>query len=283
VIVFDEGTPRNFAARQINGFLGRDAIPPHELHEIALAQIAAYGVEFSRDKVVDVAKIPKSSAYRFQTGFQVATASGRVERCRKLLFATGVRDELPDIRGVAECYGRSVHHCPYCDGWEHRDQSLLAVGSSFEAAAGLALLLRQWSDRVVVLANGLSTDEESIRRLRHFEIPFHEPPVLELAHRDGQLAEAILFGGDRVPADALFFNTSHRARSDLAASLGCRQEGDDVAATTDKQRTTVPGVFFAGDADGDVQFAIVAAAEGATAAVTMNRELHDEDTHFDDR
>ena len=280
VIVFDEGHPRNARAKNLHGYLSRDGIPPLQLLEIGRAEIAEYGTELSDDKATAAVKVSKSREFEHETGFEVSTESGRTARCRKILFATGVRDEIPDICGIHECYGVSVHHCPYCDGWEHRDQAIAVVGSTFEATAGLALLMHQWSERVTVLANGSAPDEEWLPRLAKYGIAVREPRVRELLHQQGKLTHVSLEDGTQVPAHALFFNTSHQARCDIAASLGCEVK-EDVAKTTDKQRTKVPGVFFAGDADGDVQFAIVAAAEGATAAVTINKELVQEDSRRD--
>jgi thioredoxin reductase len=208
--------------------------------------------------------------------FTVTCASGRKLVGRKLLFASGTCDTLPDLPGIKECYGATVHHCPYCDGWEHRDKRLLAYGDTAEAAIGLALSLRTWSDRVVALSNGHEADEKQEAVLRRNELEMKPGKISRLLHRDQQLLGVEFAAAGVLEAEALFFNTGQEARCALARQLGCELDEECRARTTGKQQTNVPGVFLAGDADGDVQFAIVAAAEGATAAVAMNRELQEE-------
>jgi thioredoxin reductase len=234
----------------------------------------------SDDTAVAAACVEASDEHPFPTGFEVLTKSGRRARSRKLLFATGVRDELPEVPGVRECYGVSVHHCPYCDGWEHRDQRLAAYGRSPAAAAGLGLSLRTWSDRVIVLTDGERLDDRHRKQLRQNGVRFAEQRITRLTADDCRLKKVEFEGAPSIEIDALFFNTVQIPGSDLPATLGCATRDTETARLTNtsaKQRTSVSGLFLAGDADGDVQFAIVAAAEGATAAVAINRELQDED------
>jgi thioredoxin reductase len=275
VVVFDSGQPRNLAARAVHGFVGRDGTKPRDLIEDGRAELARYGVEVVDDEVIEACRIRTAPARAFS--FLLRTQGGRTLESRKLLLATGVRDELPDYPGVRDCYGITVHHCPYCDGWEHRGKRLLAYGSTPEAAAGLALSLQTWSNQVTALTGGLPLATEDRDKLMGNGIEASEARILRLAHCDGQLQGVELAGSGLRAADALFFNTSHSPASKLPKALGCRTDGDGVARTRPKQKTDVPGLYLAGDADGDVQFAIVAAGEGATAAVAINRELQDED------
>ena len=280
VLVIDAGQPRNAAARQMHGFLSRDGIRPGDLLAEGRREAARYDVEVSDDVAVAAHCVPPSDEHPFPTGFEVLTRSGRKARGRKLLLATGVCDELPEIPGIRECYGVSVHHCPYCDGWEHRDQRLAAYGRSPEAAVGLGLALRTWSDRVIVLTDGERLDERHRKQLRHNGVRFAVQRISRLVADDRRLKAVEFEGAASVEIDALFFNTVQRPACDLPAMLGCAMRNTESATLTNtspKQRTNVPGLFLAGDADGDVQFAIVAAAEGATAAVAINRELQDED------
>jgi thioredoxin reductase len=193
------------------------------------------------------------------------------------LFASGTCDTLPDLPGVKECYGATVHHCPYCDGWEHRGKQLLAYGASAEKAIGLALSLRTWSDRVIAISNGQPASEQDRQLLHKSGLKLKADRVIRFTHRGDQIQGVEFANATKLDADALFFNTRQEARCDLARQLGCELDEDCRARTTGKQQTNIPGVFLAGDADGDVQFAIVAAAEGATAAVAINRELQKED------
>lgn len=276
IVVLDAGRPRNEAARQLHGYLGCDCIAPHDLRGQGCRELSRYGVECIFEPVVEAVRI-SSRSDSAAAAFRIQTQSGRTLESRKLLLATGIRDELPDIAGLAECYGKTVHHCPYCDGWEHRDDPLLAVGRSAEAAAGLALSLRTWSKRVTALTHGQPLEDETKQRLRRNGIDIVEAPIVRLVHESGLLRGVELAGGQFVAAGGLFFNGRQRQQSDLAIKLGCPLEDGTHAETSAKQKSPRQGLYLAGDIDGDVQLAIVAAAEGATAAVAINRELQEEE------
>ncbi len=266
VLVCDAGRPRNARAAALHGFLTRDGAHPGELLRLGRAELERYGVEFREVEVTDASCEADGS-------FAVTVAPNERLRSRKLLLATGVRDELPRIEGVERLYGRSVHHCPYCDGWEHRDQRLVAYGKG-SAAVGLALALRTWSPRVTACSDGERIDEAQKERAMRNGIAMRTERVVGL--EGSPSLERVVFGsGPALEADALFFNTSQRQQCDLAARLGCTVERGAVR-TTPRQGTGVPGLYLAGDADKDVQFVIVAAGEGATAAVAINRELQEE-------
>ena len=281
VLVIDSGQPRNAAAREMHGYLGHDGIRPRDLLDIGRKEIARYGVEFVQDRACQAESAPKSGDQPFRTGFRIETEKGRSALCRKLLFATGMCDELPDLPGIKECYGVSVHHCPYCDGWEHRGKQLAALGQTASAAAGLGLSLRTWSKAVTVLTNGEALDEKSKTQLKKNGIASCQERIRRFVHEGETLQAVELDSGERLELDAVFFSTTQREHCDLPRKLGCRFEETktaEVVATSPKKKcTNVPGLFLAGDADGDVQFVIVASAEGATAAVAINRELQDED------
>lgn len=268
VIVCDAGHPRNAAAEHMHGYLTRDHTEPAEVQRLGLAEIRKYAVEFRQGEAV--------AARPLQPGFEVTLDDGATLRGRTLLLATGVRDILPEIEGLQALYGRSVHHCPYCDGYEHRDQRLIALGKPSKAV-GLALCLLTWSTQVTACTNGEEADPESADLARRAGIPLRTEPISRLVSQEGRLAGIELAGGECVPAEALFFNTGQVQRTPLAKLLGCRFKDDGGVLTSERQCTDVPGLYVAGDADKDVQFVIVAAAEGATAAVAMNRELQDRD------
>jgi thioredoxin reductase len=195
---------------------------------------------------------------------------------RKLLLATGTRDELPQIENFSRFYGKSVHHCPYCDGWEHRGRVLLALGDGAHAVE-LALLLRGWSPHVIACTNGqiLSIDEQATLAANAIKWHCDVPVKLE---GEAVLHAVKLADGSSVDCDAMFFSNSQTQHSHLAIQLGCRCDQKGLIHTQRKQASTVPGLFVAGDADGEVQFAIVAAAEGAIAGVAINTELQRQGT-----
>jgi thioredoxin reductase len=277
-IVIDDDSPRNAATSAVHGFLSRDGIAPRELRALGRRELERYGVDFLQEKVTKARRLQGCDSEE-PTAFEITLQSGRVLGCRKLLLATGMADEVPEIPGARECYGVSVHHCPYCDGWEHRGKRLAAIGRSAQAAAGLGLALATWSSQVLVLTNGEELPPDDRQQLDHRNITLIEQPVVALEHHDRYLAGLRLASGEFTPADALFFNTRQEQQSALMAALGCEFEVTDSAThvrTGPRQRTRVPGLFLAGDADGEVEFAIVAAAEGAVAATAINRELQDE-------
>ena len=272
VLVCDAGRPRNAAARHLHNFLTRDGIDPRELLRLGRAELEHYGVEF-RAAEVTAARRTKPA------GFTVTLADKRTESARKLLLATGVTDALPAVDGARDYYGRGVHLCPYGDAWEYRDQPLAAYGADGDAAAGLALMLTTWSARVTACTNGARVGVRDRRRLERNGVALRTEPLARLEGDGHHLRRLAFDAGPPLDCAAFFFNTDQAQRSPLPAMLGCApaRAGRHVA-TGKKQRTRVPGLFLAGDAGGDVQFVIVAAAEGATAATALNRELQDEDT-----
>jgi thioredoxin reductase len=272
VVVFDHAHPRNYAAVDIHGYLGHDSIPPGKLRERGRRECQKYGVEFVDAEVNGVCACGQKISK-----FALDVEGCEAVRARKLLLATGLKDTLPDIENFKDFYGRSAHHCPYCDGWEHRDERLVAIGRG-KAALGLALSLRTWSDRVTAILCGEALDDEDRKRAEHNRIAIHDGMPVRMEGREGRLARLHFAAGPPLECDALFFNTTPVQRSRLPCMLGCECDESGLILTKNKQGTGVCGLFLAGDADGDVQFAIVAAAEGAIAATAINRELQDEDT-----
>ncbi|GMU25091.1 MAG: hypothetical protein AMXMBFR13_51620 [Phycisphaerae bacterium] len=269
VLVCDAGHPRNAASRGLNGYLTRDGVAPGDLLRIGREEIARYGVEFRAGEVVDVSCQPGAVGVLLSDGTRL--------HARKVLLATGIRDRLPVIEGVEEFYGRSVFHCPYCDGWEMRDQRLAAYGPAKEAS-GLALSLLTWSRDVVVCACGdARLSRRRLRELKRLGIPIRSERIVRLEGHEGVLERIIFENGEALPRRALFFNTGQGQRSGLAARLGCRFDTNGHVHTDRRGRTGVTHLYLAGDAAGEVQFAIVAAAEGASAAVAINQELQEED------
>src|SRR4051812_12484642 len=170
VVLFDHGKPRNYAARAVHGFLGLDGISPYDLRERGRREALSYRVLINDCEVTSAAVVPgvESSASRFK----IATDSGTLI-ARSILLATGMIDHLPKIPGLRELYGRAVHHCPYCDGWEHHGTHLVALANG-SAAATLALSLRVWSPVVTACANGHPLSEVDRRRLCDNDIPHRE-------------------------------------------------------------------------------------------------------------
>jgi thioredoxin reductase len=264
VLLCDDGKPRNRHSRCLHGYLTRDGIAPGELNAIGRSELHQYGVE---QRTVSV-----SGAERRDDAFHVSLADGDAEQARFLLIATGVVDELPDIKGLRECYGRSVFHCPYCDGWEQRDRRLAVFGRG-KSGVQLALSLKTWSSQVMLLTNGWRLDPAGRSRLSRNGIALVSAPILRIEHEDGDLRHIDFDGHDRLALDAMFFTTAQHPRCDLAASLGCAFNKKGTVETGTLSDTNIPGVFVAGDASHDAQFVVVAAAEGVKAALAINQAL----------
>ena len=264
VLLCDSGTPRNAASIALHGYLTRDGTPPLELLRLGHADLAPYGIEFRAAQVTDVARAAGE--------FEITVDGDRV-RARSVLLATGVRDQLPAIPGMDECYGVSVHHCPYCDGWEHRDEALAVIGQG-AAGAGLALSLKTWSDRVVLCTNGPARLTRAQReQLAARQIPIREEPIARVEHDGGRVRQLVFKRAEAVRCDGVFFSGKQTQQSDFAQRLGCEFTRKGTVKTDHLGETCIPGIYVVGDASRDVQFVIVAAAEGAKAGVAINRAL----------
>ncbi|RIK84709.1 MAG: NAD(P)/FAD-dependent oxidoreductase [Planctomycetota bacterium] len=275
VVVIDDGQPRNYAAREIHGYLGIEGVSPWELRQLGRREAARYGVEFIDAQVTRACTLACGDGNSRRDAFELSIADRPAIRCVKLLLATGVKDRLPEIAGLGDFYGVSVHHCPYCDGWEHRDQRIVALGAG-PAAVGLALSLRTWSRQIVACTDGLKLAEADRQRASRNGIAIRQERAVRLEGTQGRLERLHFDAGPPLPCDALFFASELVQRSRLPSMLGCECDERGLILTKGKQGSGIPGLFLAGDADGDVQFSIVAAAEGAIAATAINRELQDE-------
>ena len=271
VLICDNGHPRNAASQGMHGYLTRDGILPREFLRIAREQMQPYeSVEFS-DVTVTAAACAGDG--RFHTTME----DGRTVQSRKLLLATGVRDNLPEIDGVRELYGRSVFHCPYCDGWEVRDQPLAVYGKG-ERGYGLSLELTAWSRDVLLCTDGPSElDDEQAARLHRNGIRVREERVLRLEGADGSLRRVIFASGAPAERRALFFTTGQSQHSPLAVHLGCEFNEKGTVRTGKYESTHLHGLYVCGDASRAVQWVVVAASEGAEAAFAINTDLIKED------
>lgn len=271
VLVCDDGHQRNAASHGVHCFLSRDGVDPHELLRLGREELRQYGcVTLCEQTKVADARAAKG-------GFEVTLHDGSPIHSRKLLLATGVVDDVPRIAGFRELYGRCVHHCPYCDGWEHRDQAIAVYGSGHNGA-GLALELTQWTHDLVLCTDGdTSLSELDRERLARHHIGVREERIVCLEQQDGNLEAVVFADGQKLPRDAMFFSLPEHQHSDLPAKLGCEFNQDGAVQTNQNEATNVPGLYVAGDASRRAQFAIVAAAEGAMAAEAINRSLLRED------
>lgn len=273
VMVLDAGRPRNARSRWVSGFLTRDGTEPDKLRAEGRAELRRYPSVSVRDGIEVASAKPRGD------GFDVVLDCGERLRSRKLVIATGLMHDVPDFPGSRTFFGRGVYPCPYCDGWEHQDEPLIAYGRGRDGL-GMALELLTWSRHVVLVTHGPSELAlEDRRRLRNHRIEVVEEEISGLhGDPDGEGLEAIVFrNGLRLETRALFYTFEGCRPSPLVHELGCDLAYKGAVDTGYCEKTNVPGLYVVGDASRRVKFAIVAAAEGAMAAFAIHNELHEED------
>ena len=270
VLVCDNGHPRNEASEAMHGYLSRDGMPPLEFLRLGRSELTPYDtVEFRTATVVNAECRDGRFISTLETGEEIHS--------RKLLIATGVRDKVPELPGIDELYGRSVFHCPYCDGWEVRDQAIAIYGRG-ERGYGLSLELTAWSRDLVLVTDGpCELDDAQRRRLERAKIAVREERVARLEGADGILRQIVFATGDPLLRRAMFFTTGQYQHADLASRLGCEVNEKGTVRTGAYETTHLKGLYVCGDASRAVQWVIVAASEGAEAAFAINTDLIKED------
>ena len=271
VLICDTGRPRNAAAQALHGYLTRDGVAPAEFLSIGRKELTTYEtIELRETEVV-------SAECRSDGNFEVTLTTGDRIVSRKLLLATGVVDHLPDVDGLRALYGRSVFHCPYCDGWEIRDQPIAIYGRGRQGH-GLSLELTAWSRDLVLCTDGPGElDDEQLGTLQRNGILVRDSRIARLEGEDGILRHIVFDDGERLARRALFFTMGQSQRSDLSVRLGCEFNDKGTVRTGKYEATHKPGLYVAGDASRAVQWVVVAAAEGAEAAFAINTDLIKED------
>ena len=268
VLLCEDGQYRNAASRAVHGYLTQDGVHPAELRRIGREQLGAYGVEQRSARVTDARPVAE--------GFEVVVED-TVLQCRKLLLATGVIDHIPEIEGMNRFFGCGVYHCPYCDGWESRDQPLAVYGRGKNGTA-LSLSLKTWSGNVTLCSDGpAGLRREEMALLERHGIAVRQEKISRLEGNTEYLERIVFDGGAPLPCRGLFLSTGQNPRCDLASRLGCNFTRKGAVRTGKFEETNIPGLFVAGDASKDVQLAIVAAAEGAKAAIAIHSSLHSEE------
>lgn len=270
VVVVDGGEPRNAPAKGVHGFLSRDGVSPAELYRIGREEAESYGARIISGQV--------SRAAGFRGAFAVELADGTVVRGRRLLIATGLVDELPDIPGLRERWGRDVLHCPYCHGWEVQDQPIGILGTG-PFAAHQALLFRQWSaDITLFLNNAMEPTEVELHQLAARGITVVHGRVAALQVDNDKLAGVLLSDGSLVPVAAVAAAPRFMARAAAFADLGLKAVPHPMGMgeyleTDEDGATGVPGVWAAGNVT-DLRAQVVSsAAAGAWTGAVINADL----------
>lgn len=279
VVVVDAGQPRNAPAARMHGFVGSDGLRPGELLAAGRAEVAGYGGHLVVGTVATATECRRTGCHS-RRSFEVVLDDGAWLRTRRVLVTTGLRDDIPDLPGVRDRWGRDVLHCPYCHGHEVQDQALAVLGgepSSTEEALAHAHLVRQWSDDVVFFANGAIFSAAQREQLVARAIGVVDTPVARLVVEDDTLRGVELPDGRVVPRAAVFVRPRFVPNATLLTDLGCTTGPSGWVEVDGAGRTSVPGVWAAGNAVNPRAQVITAAGEGSAAAIAINNDLVDED------
>lgn len=275
VLVVDGGEPRNAPAEHMHGFLGYDGASPLELLKAGRDEVTGYGVEIVTGQALRTSKEDGEFVVDLDTGLRV--------RARRLLAATGIVDELPDIAGLAQRWGRDVVHCPYCHGWEFRDEAV-GVLSTGPVSVHQTLLFRQLTGKVVHLTHtgpDLTGEEAGQFAARGITVVDGEIVSVEVA--EDRITGVRLSSGEVVPLRAIVVAPRSRPRADALAPLGLlpapHANGEHIPADP-TGRTEVPGVWVAGNLTNPMATVVMSAASGSTAGAVINADLVEEETRL---
>ncbi|WP_218150572.1 NAD(P)/FAD-dependent oxidoreductase [Actinokineospora terrae] len=265
VAVVDNGRPRNAPAAHMHGFLSRDGIAPPVFLDVARAEVLGYGATLIDASVSEVTE-----------GFTTTLDTGQTLSARSLVVATGLRDELPDIPGVRERWGRDVVHCPYCHGYEVRDRPLGILGTS-PGAVFHAQMLRQWSADVVLFAHTLDMTAEDRAQLHARGIQVIDGPIRSVVVTDDAVRGVELTDGTQIARSTVFVVPRMVPRDSLLRALGCTVGPDGWIVVDRAGQTTVPGVFAAGNVIDPRAQVVTAAGMGSAAGFAINIALVQDD------
>jgi len=274
VIVFDHNKPRNAVTHESHGFITRDGIEPRELRRLAHADIAQYpSVTIKPDKVTEV--------QRSEIGFHLMTSNGVIYHARTLILAAGLKESLPAIPGIRDFYGRSLFSCPYCDGWELRDQPLVVI-SEGSNIFNLAKTVFNWSRNVVVCTNGMnSLSSQQIGQLGQRGIQVTQQKIKALHGENGRLHRIVFANNTEIERTGGFVTPSWGQAAHFGEALGCAMTQAGGFVTDDYGRTSIRGIYAAGDSSIIVPAQlVVAAGEGSKAAIGVNTDLSHQDFGF---
>lgn len=266
VLVIDAGRPRNYAAQAIHGFLGHHRIKPAELLRKGRDEAEQVGVEF----LDSVAR----KIERCGDCFEIKTDQGTVKG-RRVVLAYGVRDILPEIPDLKSYYGKSIFHCPDCDGYEVTGKRVGVIGQG-KNVAGLSLKMLQWTEDVTIFTHGEDREQnaDQTSKLQAEGIRTMTSPIRKLTGANGLLTTVELETGDRVEIDALFFTLGVERSCTLAEEAGCAVFDDQPCLPVDEyKQTSVEGIYAIGDLAPGSQLVITSAADGAIAAIAINKSL----------
>jgi thioredoxin reductase len=266
VLIVDSGRPCNIQTPHSHNFLTQDGATPAAIAQIAMDQVSAYPtVEMRMGSVLSV----EGS----NNDFTIHTDLGRNLVAKKVLFATGVRDVMPEIPGLAECWGISVIHCPYCHGYEVRNQKT-GILTNGEAALDFSQLIDNWTKDLTIFTNGAATfSEETRQKIQNLEVTINEKSITAIGHKNGQLEQIAFSDGTTTVLSALYARLPFVQHTDIPEKLGCEISEHGLIKTDEMKRTSVAGVYAAGDNTTMMRAVSAAVAAGGMAGAMINRDI----------
>lgn len=267
VVLIDSGDPRNWKSRGVNGFLGESGIKPAELRRRGREECEKYGVRLV-DDCVDTAIKKNGESFELKLNKSISVI------CRRILLAIGVKDVWPDIEGLDRCFGETVHVCPDCDGFESKGRKVVVVGKG-RKAVGMALALTTWTPKIVICTNGEAADitPEHCAQLEKLNIPILEARITRALANGDDITAVEMQDGMLLDCDRLYFAIGQYPADDLGAQLKCKRDELGLIVVDKHYQTSVPNVYAAGDIVPGPQLAVVAASDGAVAALAVHHSL----------
>lgn len=269
VLIIDSGMPCNRQTPHSHNFFTRDGQTPHEILTIAREQTLKY-------PTITLLHSEAAQCTPIANGFEVSTISGETFSAKKIILAAGIKDQMPDIPGFAECWGISIIHCPYCHGYEYGYQPT-GIFANGEMAFELAKLISNWTKDLILFTNGKSTLTEGQQSIISYNnIQIIEGEIAAFDHHDGQITTIHLQNGSEIKLKALYARLPFVQHSDIALQLGCSFTDQGHIQVDAQQKTTVPGVYAAGDSASGIRSIANAVNSGGMAGVMANLELINE-------
>lgn len=267
VLLFDTGRQRNLSSDAMHGYLTRDGVAPKDFLQTAKEELSSYPVEIRHKEI--------KRARKAEDIFVLVDLDNKEYKCKRLLLATGVKDNVPNLEGIDNFYGKSIHHCPYCDGWESRGKPIAVYGRS-KGGQVLARMLLQWSHDVVLCTDGARISAMKRNELEALGIKVYTRRIVKLEGEEAQLKFITFSDGQRIYREKMFFSTGYKPHCSIAHDMNCKLNRKKEVWVNRLQESSIKGLYVCGDAAWEMKLVIIAAADGAKAAVAINISLTEE-------
>lgn len=272
VLVIDSNLPCNRQTPNSHNFLTQDGTPPGEIARIGKEQVSKYKtVEFLEDRVIQGTKRGNN--------FEIQTQKGKIFIAKKIIFATGIKDIMPEIPGFTESWGISVLHCPYCHGYEVRELKT-GIFANGETAFELTKLISNWTKEIIIFTNGKQNfNQEHLKVLRSLNISIEERKIKSIEHSQGKIESIKLLDDSKITLQALYTRLPFNQHSSVPQELGCTLTKEGYLKVDEMQQTNIHGVFACGDNAGKIRTVANAVATGAYCGMMVNKELIEDKFH----